>query len=244
MDGYSLALVTGAAHRLGKAFALALARQGYAILLHYYTSKENAGQTAEEIKSLGVPVYPIQADLSTEAGITELFATLDSRYSFLVNSLRVLVNSAAVMQKKDLRSLTVNDWDATLDLNLRAPFLLGQAAAKRMTTGGLIVNIGDIGANRLWTGYPAYVVSKSALDMLTRLMAKTYAPAIRVNAIAPGLVLPSENVTQEEWDKLVQRLPLQHPVSVEGVASALEFLIQNESITGQTIVVDGGYSLL
>jgi NAD(P)-dependent dehydrogenase (short-subunit alcohol dehydrogenase family) len=169
-----------------------------------------------------------------------LFDVVDS----LPHTLSVLVNSAAIMQKKDLRTLTADDWDATLNLNLRAPFLLGQAAAKRMISGGLIVNVSDIGANKLWTGYPAYVVSKSALDTLTHLMAKTYAPAVRVNAIAPGLVLPSENVTAVEWEKLVQRLPLQRPASVEEVASALEFLLQNESVTGQTIVVDGGYSLL
>ena len=244
MDGHPCALVTGAARRLGKAFALALARQGYAILLHYHISKEEAEQAAEEIKSLGVPVHPIQADLSTVDGITHLFSTLDTHCSSPGYTLRVLVNSASVMPKKDLRSLNAEDWDSTFHLNLRAPFLLGQAAAKRMTSGGLIVNLSDIGAHKLWTGYPAYVVSKSALETLTRLMAKTYAPSIRVNAIAPGLVLPSENVTPEEWEKLIQRLPLQRPASVEEVVSALEFLLKNESITGQTIGVDGGYSML
>ncbi len=240
MDEHPLAIVTGAAHRLGKAFALTLARRGYAILVHYHTSREKAEQTAAEIKALGVPVHLTQANLADPAGIDSLFATVDS----LPYKLTGLVNSAAMMQKKDLRTLTVDDWDFTLNLNLRAPFLLGQASAKRMASGGLIVNVSDIGADKLWTGYPAYVVSKSALDTLTRLMAKTYAPAIRVNAIAPGLVLPSGNVTAEEWDRLVQRLPLQRPASVEDVAAALEFLLQSESVTGQTIVVDGGYSLL
>jgi pteridine reductase len=240
MDEHPLALVTGAAHRLGKAFALTLARRGYAILLHYHTSREKAEQTAAAIKAFGVPVHLVQANLTDPAGIDSLFTFADS----LPHKLKVLVNSAAVMQKKDLRTITVNDWDTTLDLNLRAPFLLGQAAAKRMTAGGLIVNVSDVGAEKLWTGYPAYVISKSALDTLTRLMAKTYAPAIRVNAIAPGLVLPSENVTPEEWEKLVQRLPLQRPASVGEVAAALEFLLKNESVTGQTVVVDGGYSLL
>jgi NAD(P)-dependent dehydrogenase (short-subunit alcohol dehydrogenase family) len=240
MDEHPLALVTGASHRLGKAFALTLARRGYAVLVHYLTSREKAEQTAAEIKAIGVPVHLAQADLTDPAGIDSLFSVIDS----LPQKLSVLVNSAAVMQKKDLRALTIDDWNATLDLNLRAPFRLGQAAAKRMTTGGLIVNVSDIGANKLWTGYPAYVVSKSALDTLTRLMAKTYAPTIRVNAIAPGLVLPSENVLPEEWEKLVQRLPLQRSASVDEVAAALEFLFQNESVTGQTIVVDGGYSLL
>jgi NAD(P)-dependent dehydrogenase (short-subunit alcohol dehydrogenase family) len=112
-----------------------------------------------------------------------------------------------------------------------------------MVVGGLIVNITDAGAQKLWTGYPAYLVSKSALETLTRLQAKTYAPSIRVNAIAPGLVLPSDNVTPAEWEKLVVGIPLKHSISLEDVAAALTFLLDNQSITGQTIVVDGGYSL-
>ncbi|KAF0108688.1 MAG: short-chain dehydrogenase/reductase SDR [Anaerolineaceae bacterium] len=235
-----LALVTGAAHRLGRAFALALARQGYAILLHYHSAAEKAASSAEEIRVFGVPVYPIQADLTDDTALSSLFSSLDS----LPHKLRVLVNSAAVMPHRDLRATSAADWDAALDLNLRAPFLLAQQAAERMTAGGLIVNVTDVGAHKLWTGYAAYAVSKSALETLTRLMAKTYAPSIRVNAIAPGLVLPSENVTPEEWERLVGRLPLQRPASPEDVAAALEFLLKNESVTGQTITVDGGYSLL
>ncbi len=158
--------------------------------------------------------------------------------------LRVLVNSAAVMPRTDLATATSSDWDAAFSLNLRAPFLLTQKAAERMADGGLIVNVTDVGAHKLWTGYPAYVVSKSALETLTRLQAKTYAPRLRVNAIAPGLVLPSENVTSAEWENLVGRLPLRRPASTGEIAAALEFLLKNEAVTGQTIVVDGGYSLL
>ncbi len=240
MDNQPLALVTGGAHRLGRAFALSLAGQGYAILLHYHTAQEKAEETAEEIKSFGGPVHLAQADLVQAAGLASLFSILDT----LPYTLRVLVNSAAIMPHKDVRSTSAADWDAVLDLNLRAPFLLAQRAAERMTSGGLIVNITDVGAHKPWTGYPAYVVSKSALETLTRLMAKAYAPRIRVNAIAPGLVLPSEHVTPEEWQKLVKRLPLKRPAAPEDVASALEFLLKNESVTGQSIVVDGGYSLV
>ncbi len=240
MDGQPLALVTGAAHRLGKTFALALARRGYAILLHFHTSQQQAEQTAAEIASLGVPVHLVQANLADDASLSSLFSTLDS----LPYPLKVLVNSAAVMPHTDLRATSATGWDATFALNLRTPFLLAQQAAERMTAGGLIVNITDVGAHKLWTGYPAYVVSKSGLEMLTRLQAKTYAPGIRVNAIAPGLVLPSDNVTTEEWEKLVSRLPLERPASLDEAAAALTFLLDNPSITGQTIVVDGGYSLL
>ena len=240
MPEYPLALVTGAAHRLGRAFALWLARQGYAILLHYHHSAEAAVATAEEIRALGMPVYPVAADLTDAAQIQSLFSTLDS----LNLPLKILVNSAASMSRADLRTVSADDWDATLDLNLRAPLLLAQRAAERMTEGGLIVNLTDAGAYKTWTGFPAYTVSKAGLEALTRLLAKTYAPNIRVNAIAPGLVLPSENSSAEEWEKLVNRLPLKRPASLDEIIAALEFLLKNESVTGQTIVVDGGYSLI
>ena len=169
-----------------------------------------------------------------------VFATLDS----IPHHLRVLVNSAAIMPREDVRTLTASDWDATLALNLRAPFLLAQQAAARMEAGGLIVNVTDIGAGKTWSAFPAYTVSKAALESLTRVLAKAFAPRIRVNAIAPGLVMREEAVSQEDWDRLVKRLPLQHPAAEQAIASALEFLLKNESVTGQIVTVDSGYSLL
>jgi NAD(P)-dependent dehydrogenase (short-subunit alcohol dehydrogenase family) len=240
MDGQPLALVTGAAHRLGKVFALTLARRGYAILLHYHNAADEAAVTADEIRTFGVPAYLTQADLTDDTNLFSLLSTLDS----ISHQINVLVNSASVMQRIAMKATSPADWDATFALNLRAPFLLAQQVARRMAEGGLIVNITDAGAHKLWTGYPAYVVSKSALETLTRLLAKAYAPGIRVNAIAPGLVLPSDNVTAKEWEKLVEHMPLKHPASVDEVAAALTFLLENPSITGQTIVVDGGYSLV
>jgi len=240
MEGPPLALVTGAAHRLGKFFALTLARRGYAILLHYHQGAEEAASTADEIRALGVPAYPVQADLTNDSKLLSLLSALDS----LPHQLKVLVNSASVMQRIDMRATSAADWDATFALNLRAPFLLAQQAAERMAEGGLIVNITDAGAKKLWTSYPAYLVSKSALETLTRMLAKAYAPGIRVNAIAPGLVMPSNKITAEEWEKLVERLPLKHPVRLDEIASAIAFLLDNSSITGQTIVIDGGSSLI
>ena len=235
-----LALVTGAAHRLGRVFAMSLARQAYAILLHYHHSIEEANATASEINAIGVPVYLIQSDLTRMAGIQTLFATLDT----IPHKLRVLVNSAGTMQRADVRTLSMPDWDATMALNLRAPFLLAQQAAERMKDGGLIVNVSDAGAGKAWTGFPAYTISKAGLDSLTHILAKALAPKIRVNSIAPGLVLPSENTTPAEWQKLVDRLPLRHPALVDDIVAALEYLLKNESVTGQIITVDGGYSLI
>jgi len=240
MSEIPLALVTGGAHRLGRAFALALARQGFAILLHYHHSEEEAAATAEEMRALEAPVYLARADLGNLTDLYSLFSTLDA----LPHPLKVLVNSAALMPRGDVRTLSAADFDAAIALNLRAPFLCAQEAAKRMEAGGLIVNVTDVGAQKAWSGFPAYTVSKAALETLTRVLARSLAPKIRVNAIAPGLVLPSEYVTEEEWVRLVGRLPLKRPASVDEVAAALEFLLKNEYITGQTIVVDGGYSLI
>ncbi len=246
-ETFPLALVTGAAHRLGKAFALTLARLGYAILLHYNASADEAAITADEIRALGVPVFPVQADLTEEAQVDALFSSLDetlARHASVITHFGVLVNSAALMQRADARSVPAVDFDATFDINLRAPFLCAQQAYRRMNSGGLIVNISDVAAQKVWTGFPAYSVSKAALESLTRILARSFAPGVRVNAIVPGLVLPSDDMPFDDWDRLVSRLPLRRPAALEEIAFTLEFLLKNEYITGQSIVVDGGYSLL
>jgi NAD(P)-dependent dehydrogenase (short-subunit alcohol dehydrogenase family) len=231
-----LALVTGAAHRLGKVFALTLARQGFDLVIHYHRSLEAALQTQAEVESIGRRVILSQADLTDPDQIQSLTSSL--------KTLDVLVNSAAFMPSGNVDTLTPENWDTSLDLNLRAPFLLSQECANKMTQGGLIVNITDVGAQKAWSRYPSYTVSKAALESLTRILARALAPKIRVNAIAPGFVLQSGIVADEEWQRLINRIPLKRPARTDEIASALEFLLKNEYITGQTIVVDGGYSLV
>jgi len=240
MPASPLALVTGAARRLGRIFALTLARNGYDLILHYYRSAQQAQQTQVEIEALGARATLAPADLTDPAQIESLFRVIDEQGP----ALRVLVNSAAVMSAGDLRTLSLQEWDASLNLNLRAPFLMAQQAARRMTQGGLIVNISDVGARKTWTGFPAYAVSKAGLEALTRLLARTLAPDIRVNAIALGLILPGTQVSSEKWEQLVTRLPLQRPARPEEIALTLEFLLKNEYITGHVLTVDGGYALL
>jgi len=231
-----LALVTGGAHRLGKIFALTLARLGYDIVLHYHSSEEEALQTRLEIESLSRRVTLAQADLTDPQQLNSLISNLES--------LNVLVNSSAFMPHGNVESLSIENWDTSLDLNLRAPFLLAQGCAKKMSNGGVIVNITDVGAQKAWSRYPSYTVSKAALESLTKILARALAPKIRVNAIAPGFVMQSDIVPAEEWERLIGRIPLQRPARADELSSALEFLIKNEYITGQTIVVDGGYSLI
>jgi len=239
----SLAIVTGSAHRLGKAFAISLARMGYSIVLHYHNSETEVMETKTEIESLGFQAFPIQADLSDPDQIQSLFTSIDQ---LLIDSyqLSIVVNSAAIMPIGRPPEVELKDWDSALDLNLRAPFLISQAAAQRMAEGGLIVNITDVAAQKTWSRYTAYSVSKAGLEAMTKMLARALSPEIRVNAIAPGLVLHSDVVDEEKWNELVDRLPLKRPAQLDEIASTLEFLVKNEYITGQTIVVDGGYSLL
>lgn len=231
-----LALVTGAAHRLGKAFALTLAHAGCDIILHYNSSEEAALQTKAEIESASRSVTLAQADLTQPDEIQSLVSNLQS--------LDVLINSAAFMPSGNVDSLSLENWNTSLDLNLRAPFLLAQECGKKMTDGGLIVNITDVGAQKTWSRYPSYTVSKAALESLTKILARALAPKIRVNSIAPGFVLQSGIVPSEEWERLIGRIPLKRLARPDEITSALEFLLKNEYVTGQTIVVDGGYSLV
>jgi pteridine reductase len=236
-----LALVTGAARRLGRAIARGLAQEGYAIGLHYYHSVERAREAAEEIRSLGVPVQLFCANLANPAEIVAMFEQVASQ----PHPLQILVNSAAIMKKGNLREVSVSEWDETLAINLRAPWICAQLACRLMeANGGVIINISDSGAHKTWTGYPAYVISKGGLETLTRLLARTYAPHIRVNAVAPGLILPPDQMPPEEWQRLVDRSPAKKAGSTADIVEAVLFLIRNPYISGQTIVVDGGNQLL
>ena len=151
-------------------------------------------------------------------------------------------------RKFQLRQLSVPEVESIIRLNLIAPLNFAQqanAVMQRQDEGGVIINIASVSGIRPSPGTAAYGAAKAGLLSLTQTLAVEWARFhINVNAIAPGLVLPSENAVDEEWNKLVQRLPLKRPATTEEVASALEFLLKNEYITGQTIVVDGGYSLL
>ncbi len=235
-----LALVTGAGRRLGREIALCLARAGYAIGLHYHHAEAEALETARMINEIGMEAHLLQADLIDEDQTRTMFSRLDA----LPHPLRVLVNSAAVMAAGDLRNMSSVEWDAVMNLNLRAPWLCSQLAAQRMPPGGVIINITDSGTGKAWVAYPAYIISKDALLTLTRLLARALAPDIRVNAVAPGLILPADDVPDEKWQRLVERLPIKRQGEPAEVASAVLFLIEHQYITGECIAVDGGYRLV
>ncbi|MFC2063667.1 SDR family NAD(P)-dependent oxidoreductase [Chloroflexota bacterium] len=234
-----LAVVTGAGHRLGEEIARTVADLGYTLILHYFTSEKKAFNLSNKLTNAGAVVHMFRADLTKKDEIAGLWKFIDG----LEGELKLLVNSASIMSTTKIGKLTPEEFDHVISINLKAPFLCSQEASKRMNSGSLIVNISDIASNLNWTGFPLHSVSKAALDSLTKIFAKDLAPDIRVNGIAPGLVIPPEFMDSSDWDKLVDKVPLKRNAVVEEITQTIRFLIENEYITGQTIIIDGGRSL-
>jgi pteridine reductase len=234
------ALVTGGARRVGRAIALSLAERGCNLVVHFHQSSELASETAAQVCEMGVQALTIQADLSQMDGVHALFEAID-KSGF---ALDLLVNSAAVMQATNLLSATEADWQRTIDLNLRGAFFCLQQAARRMLErGGAIVNISDVAGLRPWGRFPIHSISKAGIEMMTRVAALALAPKIRVNAIAPGPILKPEGMDDRRWQEIASTLPLRRAGHALDVAQAVIFLFENDYITGETLVVDGGNQL-
>lgn len=235
-----VALVTGAAKRLGRAVALRLAREGADVVVHYGLSREEADNAAREIRSLGRRALVHQADLEQLSDIERLFAAVREHFG----RLDILVNNAAVFAPAPLETSSELQWDTALDTNLKAQFFCAQAAAPllKQSGRGVIVNFASLGGLLAWPGYIPYCVSKAGVIMLTRCLAKALAPEVRVNAVAPGTIsMPGD---PPEWEAEYVRLaPLRHTGTPDDITSAVSFLVQSEFITGQVVVVDGGRSL-
>ena len=241
-----VALITGAAHRVGRVIALELAKQGVNILAHYHRADPSqARETIQEIKSLGVDAHAVQADLSHPAGVDQLMAAAQERFG----RLDIVVNNASVFQMRDLLEVSLDDWDLTMAVNLRAPFLITQRAARLMadnpTPGGVIVNICDAGVDGPWRQYPHHGISKSALWMLTQVSALSLGPDIRVNAVAPGPVMKTagRDLSDEEWARSGRRSALRKTGEPEDVARAVVYLCQEDHITGALLHVNAGEHL-
>ena len=236
------ALVTGGAHRVGREISIALAHAGCHLAIHYHHSEKAAKDTASTAQVLGVNAAIFRADLRKADQIEGLFQLIDSQYG----PLDILVNSAAIMKKVAFQKADEGDWYNTIDLNLKAPFFCIQKAAERMLINGAgaIVNISDIAGLRPWRDYPIHSVSKAGLEMLTKVAARAYAPEIRVNAVAPGPVLKPDEMSDGRWQELGAALPPQHCGNAADVARAVIFLLENDFITGETLVVDGGNQLI
>ncbi len=231
------ALVTGAGQRVGREIALGLAKQGCNLILHYYSSEGKAEETLREIEACGVTAISVQADLRKENELASLFSAADSCF----DRLDVLVNSAAIMEKKPFLDVDRDDWFKTMALNLRAPFFCIQEAARQMLPGnGAVVNISDIAGLRPWANYPVHSISKAGVEMLTQVAAVAFAPDIRVNAVAPGPVMKPDFLDDDRWEEIGGAVPLQRTGTADDVSRAVIFLCENDYITGETLTVDGG----
>jgi pteridine reductase len=234
-----VALVTGAAKRLGRAIALRLAREGADIVIHYRSSEPEARETVSDVEKLGRQGIALAADLTSISEIQQLFRQAADHFG----RLDILVNSAATFLPTEFASTSEKTWNESLDTNLKAPFFCAQAAAPLLKRSrGVIINFADIGGLLAWPGYIPHCVSKAGVIMLTKCLAKELAPAVRVNAIAPGTITMSGDPSEWEAD-FIRRAPLQRAGTTEDVADAVSFLVQSSFITGQVLVVDGGRTL-
>lgn len=245
---HRVALVTGAARRLGRAIALELARRGAGVIVHYGRSEDAARATAEDIRGQGAPCWLAQADLREPEQIDRLFDRLRGE----VPRLDVLVNSAAAFESQAFGEITAEAWDEVMAVNLRAPFLLTQRAAAWMSDSprpgeesGLVVNMADLAGVQAWRGFAHHGVSKAGLLHLTRVAARELAPKVRVNAIVPGAILPPPGVDEssELWRQTRERIPLRRTGSPEQVAHTVVYLAENELVTGAVVHLDGGERL-
>ena len=231
------ALVTGGGRRLGRAIAWGLARRGVNVAIHYRESEQGARATAQDAEVFGVRAPLLRADLS----VAEEAEALAGRAREALGALDIVVNGAAVMERRPLAEVTPADWDRAMDLNLRGTFFVAKGAAAAMGEGGgAIVNLADVAGFERWRNYPVHCLSKAGVVALTELFAKLLAPRIRVNAVAPGAVLLPDGWTDVETKRLVDSTPLGRLGKPDDVFAAVVFLLENDYVTGETLAVDGG----
>jgi NAD(P)-dependent dehydrogenase (short-subunit alcohol dehydrogenase family) len=235
------AIVTGAAKRIGRAIALALADDGYDVAVHYRGSRAEADAVAAAIVAKGRRAVPLAADLADEAATQALIGAAAEA----LGPVTCLVNNASLFERDEALTVTRESWDAHLETNLRAPFVLMQEFARLLPpeASGAIVNILD---ERVWNLTPhfvSYTLSKAGLWTLTQVMAMGLAPRIRVNAIGPGPTLPSPRQSAEQFARQQAGVPLKRGATPAEIAAAVRFILASPSMTGQMIALDGGQHL-
>jgi len=232
------ALITGGAHRVGKAITMTLARAGANVVVNYYSSDTAAQETVREAQALGVGALAAQADVGDLEQVRALVATAVERFG----AVDILVNSASIWQKTPLPMGDFSGWHRVLGVLLDGSMYLADAVAPLMQDrgAGAIVNIVDLSAWKPFAGYIAHSVGKAGLLALTRQLALELAPAVSVNAVAPGPVLPPPDYTREQIDRIAGRTLKGRWGSAQDVANAVRFLVEADYITGEVIVVDGG----
>lgn len=237
-----VALVTGAGRGIGRAIALALAREGASLCIHYHRSEEGAEQVLKEIEAMGQRAMKVKADLSRSG---EVLALSDRAYQAF-GRIEVLVNNAGIYERVPFRDLTEADWDRVFNINLKGVFLLSHTIGIRMVEqgSGRIINIASIGGLKAFPDSTPYCVSKAGVIMLTQCLALALAPQVQVNAIAPGAIGTPRDFSERGQEAIRKRTPMKRFGEPEEVAEAVVFLAAaNDFITGQVLTIDGGLSL-
>ena len=234
-------LVTGAGVRLGQAIAVSLGQQGMKVALHYHQSMEGAKETLDlmggDIKQHGC----FQADLRQVSKIELLIQHIEEK----LGQIDVLINNAADFFPTPLGEVSESEWDHLISLNLKAPFFLSQLVGTSMLEQGQgkIVNIVDVAAERPWPQFLPYCASKAGLVSLTKGLAKALAPAVQVNAVAPGTMLPPPQISSFSQDLAIERSLLKKMGRPDDIARAVTYFLENDFVTGTVLPVDGGRML-
>ncbi|MBS0473400.1 MAG: SDR family oxidoreductase [Proteobacteria bacterium] len=240
-DRAGYALVTGGGARIGAALSRRLAADGWAVAIHYHNSADAAEALATEIKTGGGRAVTLGCDLADPAAFADLFARANAGWGFC----SLLVNNASAFEYDDIANVTRENLDRLFAVNLHAPVLLAREFAEQLRgeAKGLIVNLLDQKVFNLNPDFLSYTLTKAALEAATRLLAQAMAPRVRVCGLAPGLTLKSGEQTEEGFQAAHEAAPLGFGSEPADIAEALSFLVKVPSITGTTIVVDGGQHL-
>ncbi len=233
------ALVTGAAKRIGRDVAVHLAAQGYHIALHYNTSKPAAMATAQAIRKKGVRCELFACDLADERAVSQLVPDVLKSFP----NFNLLVNSASIFKPNQLGAQNLDLFKAHWDINFKAPYILSCEFA-RLAARGQIVNFIDTNVARHKSAYADYLLTKKALYEFTQMAAVQFGPKVRVNGIAPGMILASVNHQADDRRKRAQSIPLQRVGNTSYITQTVQFLLDNDYLTGQIIPVDGGEQLV
>jgi len=239
-----VALVTGAAKRIGRGIAFALAEEGAHVAITYRDSAYEARETVRELEDFGIRAAAVHANLRQPKSIQSAVAQVVADFGRPdLKGIDILVNNAGLFETAALERISVEQWDAMFETNTRAPFLVAQAAHPYLKAAhGRIINIGSLGGIHPWPTHGHYCTSKAALHMLTQVMSKAFAPEISVNCVAPGMIVNGE--ASAEYEHFARKTPMKRNGKTEEVAAAVLFFATGPHfITGQILGVDGGLGL-
>jgi NAD(P)-dependent dehydrogenase (short-subunit alcohol dehydrogenase family) len=237
-----VALITGSSKRIGRETAVELGRRGARVAIHYRSDEPGARETLRLVESAGSSGEVFRAELTDVREVDAMFSKLETS----MGRLDILVNNASAFDAATFTETTPELWDVQMNSNAKAPFFMAHRAARLMLNQeqGKIVNLVDVAGDTIWPGYLAYSVSKAALIAVNRGLAKTLAPKVQVNGVAPGPVLFPEHYTQDQKHLAIDRTLLKRAGSARDIVSAIVFLIENDYITGEVIHVDGGRHIM